>query len=241
MAGERRLRIVAKLTGDRAAGLRTKQLCEACAEVTGASGAGIMLMSGSVPPSSVCTTNEVSALLEQLQFELGEGPSVDAYHQGRPVLEPDLATPSTPRWVAFSGPALEAGVRAVFAFPLQVGTMSLGALSLYCDGPGPLTGDQHADALAMADVAASAVLVMQANAPPGRLAAELESDGDFHYTVHQASGMVAAELEVSVDQALVRLKAYAFGNDRSLTEVVEQVIARTLRFDDPSGEKDPGP
>lgn len=239
MGGERRIRIVAKLLGGRAPGLKTKRLCEVSAEVTGVSGAGIMLMSGDVPQGSVCATNEVSALLEQLQFELGEGPCVDAYHQERPVLEPDLATPATPRWIAFTGRALEAGVRAVFGFPLQVGAVRLGALNLYCDQPGSLTDDQHADALAMAEVAVQAVLLMQANAPPGRLAAELEQGGDFHYVVHQASGMVAAELEVSVDQALIRLRAYAFGHDRPLTEVVDDVIARTLRFDDRSGEKDP--
>ena len=241
MGGERRVRIVAKLSGGRAPGLKAKRLCEACAEVTGVSGAGIMLMSGDGPRGSVCTTNEASALLEQLQFELGEGPGVDAFHQEQPVLEPDLAAPITPRWLAFTGPALEAGARAVFGFPIQAGAVRLGALNLYCDRPGSLTDHQHADARVMADVAALAVLVMQANAPPGRLAAELELGGDFHYIVHQASGMVAAELEVSVDQALIRLRAYAFGNDRPLAEVVEDVIARTLRFDDRSGEKDPGP
>jgi len=232
VVGERRLRIVAKLTGGRAPGLKTKRLCDVCAEVTGVTGAGIMLISGDVLRGSVCNTNEVSALLEQLQFELGEGPCVDAYHLQRPVLEPDLAAPITPRWLAFTGPALEAGVRAIFAFPVQVGAVRLGALNLYCDRPGPLTDDQHADALVMAEVAAQAVLVMQANAPPGRLAAELEAGGDFHYVVHQASGMVAATLEVSVDQALIRLRAGAFGNDRALAEVVEDVVARTLRFDD---------
>jgi hypothetical protein len=189
----------------------------------------------------VCTTDEVSTLVEQLQFELGEGPCVDAYHQDRPVLEPDLAAPVTPRWLAFTGPAVEAGVRAIFGFPLEVGAVRLGALNLYCDRPGSLTDDQHADALVMADITAQALLVMQANAPPGRLAAELEAGADFQYVVHQASGMVAAQLEVSVGQALIRLRAYAFGNDRPLAEVAEDVVARRLRFDDRSGEKDPGP
>jgi hypothetical protein len=64
---------------------------------------------------------------------------------------------------------------------------------------------------------------------------------DFHYVVHQASGMVAAQLEVSVAQALIRLRAYAFGNDRPLTEVAKDVVARRLRFDAQSGEKDPRP
>jgi hypothetical protein len=217
---------------------QTRRLCEACAEITGTSGAGIMLMSGDVPRGSVCTTDAVSELIEQLQYALGEGPCVDAFRQDRPVLEPDLASPKSPRWVGFTEPALAAGVRAVFGFPLQVGAVRLGALNLYCDRPGALSDDQHADALVAADVAAQAVLVLQANAPPGQLAVELESGADFQYVVHQASGMVSAQLEVGVAQALIRLRAYAFGNERRLVDVAQEVVARTLRFDADSGQKD---
>lgn len=202
-------------------------------------GAGIMLMWGDLPRGSVCTTDEVSALIEQLQYDLGEGPCVDAHQLERPVLEPDLADPADPRWLAFSGPALDAGVRAVFGFPLRVGAVRLGALNLYRDRPGPLDGEQHADALVMADVAAEAVLLLQAEAPPGEMAAELEAGGEFQYVVHQAAGMVSVQLGVTVGQALIRLRAYAFGNDRPLTQVARDVVSRTLRFDVASGEKDP--
>jgi GAF domain-containing protein len=202
------------------------------------SGAGIMPMSGDVPYGSLCSANEMSDLIEQLQYALGEGPCVDAYRQDYPVLEPDLAQPDTPRWLAFTPPAIAAGVRAVFGFPLQVGSVHLGALNLCRDRPGPLSDDQHADALVMAGIAAQAVLVLQTGAPPERLASELGACADFHYEVHQASGMVAAQLEVSVGQALVRLRAYAFGNDRALNEVAKDVVARKLRFDAASGEKD---
>lgn len=241
MAGERRQRILSQLVAEPGGEVETKRLCAVCAEVTGMSGAGIMLMSGDVPWGSVCTTNDVSAVIEQLQYALGEGPCVDAYQQDRPVLEPDLAEPDTPRWLAFTGPAVEAGVRAIFGFPLQVGAIRLGALNLYCDRPGPLTDEQHADALAMAGVAAQAVFVLQAGASPGKLAEALEAGADFQYVVHQASGMVAAQLDVSVGNALIRLRAYAFGNDRRLTEVARAVVARTLRFDARNDEQDPRP
>ena len=231
MSGERRTRILAKLAAGTGPDGEAKRLCEVCAEVTNMTGAGIMLMSGEVPRGSVCTTDDVSALVEQLQYELGEGPCVDAYHHDQPVLEPDLAAPHTPRWLAFSGPAVEAGVGAVFGFPLQVGEIRLGALNLYRDEPGPLTDEQHADALVMADVAAEAVLALQAGAPPGMLAEALETHGEFHYVVHQASGMVAAQLGISVGQALIRLRADAFGSGRSLADVAADVVARTLRFD----------
>src|ERR1700730_6963186 len=241
MRGDRTARILAQFRSGADAVPATARLCEVCAAVSLMSGAGIMLMSGDLPVGSACTTNDVSALIEELQFTRGEGPCVDAYHEDWPVLEPDLADPVTSRWPAFGPPALAAGARAVFGFPLRVGAVRLGALNLYRDRPGPLTDDQYEDALLLAGVAAQAVLVLQAHASPGKLAAELEAGADFHYVVHQASGMVAAQLEVSVGQALIRLRAYAFGHGRPLTKVAQDVVARKLRFDDRNGEKDPAP
>jgi GAF domain len=224
---DRRQQIVARLAGPEP-GAETARLCRVCAEVTGMTGAGIMLMSGDFPHGSLCTTDEVSALIERLQYDLGEGPCVDAYQLGHPVLEPDLADPVAPRWVAFTAPAVAAGVRAVFGFPLHVGAVRLGALNLYRDRPGPLDGQQRADTLMMSDVAAEAVLLLQADAPQGLVSAELEAGAD----------MVSVQLGVTVGQALVRLRAYAFGNDRPLADVARDVVARTLRFDEASGEKD---
>jgi len=238
--GARRLAILDQLK-DAGGEFATKRLCAVCAEVAGATGAGIMLMSGDMHRGSICSTDEVSALIEQLQYDLGEGPCIDAWRLDRPVAEPDLAAASSTRWMAFTPPAVAAGARAVFGFPLQVGAVRLGALNLYCDRPRPLTDSEHADALLMAGIAAQVVLVMQAGAPAGQVASELEAGADFQYVVHQASGMVAAQLDVSVAVALIRLRAYAFGNDRTLVDVARDVVARELRFDAQSGEDDPTP
>lgn len=237
---DRRLAILAQLRGD-GGDIDVKRLCHVSVDLTGATGAGLMLMSGETQRGSICTTDDVSALLERLQFELGEGPCVDACRLDRPVAEPDLAAPRITRWMAFTPPAVAAGARAVFGFPLQVGAVRLGALNLYCDEARPLTDGQHRDALLMASVAAHTVLAIQAGAPAGQLAAGLEAGAEFQYVVHQASGMVAAQLEVSVGQALVRLRAHAFGNDRHLVDVARAVVARTLRFDALSGEADATP
>jgi hypothetical protein len=235
--GDRRLRILAELKGEGPLGLGSNRLCDVSARVTEATGAGIMLMTGDFPRGSLCTTDEISALIEELQFTFGEGPCVDAFRNDAPVLEPDLVNPENTRWVAFSGPAIEAGARAVFGFPLQVGAVRLGALNLYRNYSGPLTNDQHANALVMADVAAQAVLVLQANAAPGQLAAEVERHANFQYIVHQASGMIAAQLGIGVNEALLRLRAHAIGNERRLAEVAADVVNRKLRLDNQTGGK----
>jgi hypothetical protein len=131
-----------------------------------------MLMPDDVAQGSLCTTDATSALIEQVQFTLGEGPCVDAQRLGRPVLEPDLAGAGPGWWAAFAEPVVAAGVGAVFGFPLWLGAVRLGALNLYRGRAGDLTDDQHADALVfvLADMAAEMILLMQARAPAGTLA-----------------------------------------------------------------------
>ena len=229
MAGDRLRRVLAALSagGD---GWSSARLCGACPQIVGVSGAGVMLMSGDIPQGSLCATDEVSQLIEDLQYTFGEGPCVDAYQQDQVVAEPDLAGPVTRRWPGFTPSALDAGVRAVFGFPLRSGTVRLGALNLHRDMPGPLTGDQHADALVVADVAARWVLEAQAGAPPGTVAEELEAGADFHFTVHNAAGIVSAQRGISITEALIRLRAFSFSSDRPLADVAQDVIARTLRL-----------
>jgi hypothetical protein len=207
-------------------------LCQVCAGVSRMSGASVTLMTERASVS-VGTTNEISALLEDLQFTLGEGPGLDAYAEARPVLEPDLAHPDTARWPAFAPPAVHAGARAVFSFPLSLDSVHLGALNLYRDTPGTLTPDQWADGLVLGAVATVVILGMQAEAPSGDLAPELEEGADFRLAVHQAAGMVAAQLDVDTTEGLLWLRGYACSNDRSVSHVADDVLTGRLRFDDP--------
>jgi hypothetical protein len=214
----------------------TGRLCRVAAELTDMTGAGIMVMVGNQPHTSICTSGGVSALIEELQYTLGEGPCVDAYQLGRPVLEPDLAAPRVARWPAFSHPAVAGGARAVFGFPMTVGSVRLGALNLYRDRPGPLTPDQHTDAAIVATVAGRTVITMQTGADPGSLGTELEAGSNLRLVVHQATGMVAEQLGITVTDALVRLRAHAFSQDHTLTDVANDVVAGRFRFGQPSGD-----
>jgi len=229
MAGDRLRRILAELADGESSWPATR-LCAVGPQITGANGVGVMLMSGDIPSGSLCSSDDVSQLIEDLQYTLGEGPCVDAYRGDQFVTEPDLADPQTRRWFAFTPPALQAGVRAVFGFPLRVGTVRLGALNLYRDRPGELSTDQHADALVLADLTARWVLDTQAGAPSGVVAEELEVGAEFHFAVHNAAGIVSVQEGISVTEALIRLRAFAYSHDRLLADVAQDVIARKLRL-----------
>src|SRR2546429_5309113 len=153
MAGDRLHRILADLSAGGVDVWSSARLCRGFVKIVGVDGAGVMLMSGDIPRGSLCSTNEVSHLIEELQYTLGEGPCVDAYQQDKVVTEPDLADPVTRRWPAFTPPTLQAGVRGIFGFPLRVGSVRLGALNPYRGRSRPRRGGQHAAAPVGAGVA----------------------------------------------------------------------------------------
>ena len=235
MSSERLLRVLGQLTRDDELTPPMIRICEVGTRLSGTTGAGLMLMAAEVPHRTVCVTDDVSRAIEDLQHTLGEGPCLDAYHEGQAVLEPDLAHPNRPRWSAFTPAAVAAGARAIFGFPLQIGATRLGALNLYRDTSGPLSDEQFADVSVMAEVAARSVIDLQSHAPPGDLAEELRDGTSYHHVVHQASGMVSVQLGVTVGEAMVRLRARAFAMEQPLVDVAQAVVARRLRFDEPDG------
>lgn len=207
------------------------RVCVACARVPPVTGAGIILSAGGEIRTSLGKSDPVEGVIEEAQFTYGEGPCVDAARHSAPVHEPDLAGSGLIRWPIFAARAVEAGVAAVFALPLQVGATYLGAMNFYRDRPGPLSHQQITDVLAIAELVAHAVIGLQAAAPPGALAPAL-ADVPFRAQVHQATGMISAQLDVGMAEALVRLRGVAYTEDRPIDEVAGRVLTGTLRFDD---------
>lgn len=205
-------------------------LCGACCELLSVSGAAVTVTADGVP-GLLCSSDATAAGLEDLQATLGEGPSVDARHLGMPVGEPRLAAPRHPRWLAFLEPAAAGGAAAIFAFPMRVGAVQVGVLTLYQRDCGALSEDQHSAALLIADVLTHTILAIQAKAPPGVVADTLRLFTGHGAEVHQAAGMIAARLEMSVGKALVVLRARAYGADRTLADTAREIVAGRLSID----------
>jgi len=228
-AYDRWLRIVTALGAREGPEPTPAGMCSAASDLLAAGGVGLLVMAEGVPGAGFAS-NRLAEALEDLQFTLGIGPRVDAHARGIPIIESDLA--AIPEcWVGFGGAAVEAGVGSVFSFPLRLGAARVGALTVYQLGSGPLRGEVYADALVWADVITRALLAGQVGLPAGSLAVGLADEGSFDPRVHQASGMVSAQLEVSVGEALTRLRARAFADGIPLTAVAGEVVVRRLRFD----------
>lgn len=202
-----------------------ERLTAACADVLPETGVGLVLRTGDGPVATVAASGEQVALMEELQFTLGEGPCVTAVATRRPVLEADLARSGPPRWPAFTAGALDAGIRAVFALPLLIGTVRLGSFALYRKRAGPLSDHAFAEALSFADVATAVLLHLRAHRADGPM--RLIED---RAEVHQATGVVSVRAGVPLEQALVLLRARAFATDRPVSAVARDVLSGVLEI-----------
>jgi hypothetical protein len=204
------------------------RLCRTCAAELGVSGMSLALIVSGHDPGTIAASDERAAMLVDLQFGLGQGPSIDAFEIRRAVLEPELA--SAGRWPVFAPEAIAAGAAAVFSLPLQVGAARFGALTLHRDRPGPLGPDILAYALVIAEVASEITLCLQAQVPPGSLHQVVEDLLAQRTVVYQATGMILVQLDVSPEDALVALRGRAYAEGRHVGELAADVVAHRLRF-----------
>ena len=231
----RRARIMAAVA-DHESGARASHLAERlgrfAVDEMALSGCALVLMAGADSASLLAGAGPHAQTITGLQMELGEGPCLDAHARGIPVLLPDLSAESANRWPTFAAAALAAGVHAEFSLPLTVGSGGIGTLDLCRDRTGMLSDDNMADALVAADIARDAVLYQQyAPGGPG-LPELLATAGTDRIVIHQATGMIAAQLDESIANVLARLRAAAFAGGRSMYDLAQDVVERRVRFDD---------
>jgi hypothetical protein len=212
--------------------------CVAAVAAVGVTGAWLIAVNGMEAGHLMRVTDEASELLAELQLTLGEGPGPDAVARGGPVLASDLdEMQAVRRWPAFAPAARQAGAAAIFAFPLQLGAIRTGVMSLYRARSGPLNAFQLGDALIFADTATMLLLDAQdrtagdaagsAGAGPGGQPADLTR---HRAEIDQATGMLTEQLGVGVAEAFIRLRAYAYAHDRRLSDLARDIVARRLRL-----------
>ena len=206
-----------------------EQVCRAYVMGLDVDGAAISLLTASTSSQTLCATDATAELLEELQFSLGEGACVEAAVTGRPVLVADMHhSTEVSRWPTFAAAVVEqSDVGALFAVPFQWGAINLGVLDLYRTAPGSLSDVQLRDAISAADMAALMFLGVRTDSGDGEW---LDHSVYGRAEIHQATGMVLAQLGVSATDALARMRAYAFVEQRLLSDVAHDVVSRRLRF-----------
>lgn len=231
MSADRREHLETLLAEHHSAADLLRRICELCVTELTVSGARVRVLG----PTSVdgggalvYSSDELGARLDDLAVTAGSGPCIDAFELGRPMLVPNLTADG--RWPGFTADAVTAGAAAVFSFPLQVGGVRLGVLEMHRRSIGSLTPAQLTDALLLADAATDTIFDDVHGVAPLTLSGLV----DIQAEVHQATGMVAVDMRVSLAEALLRIRGHAFARHMTLPEVAKEIIERRLRLD--SGE-----
>lgn len=208
------------------------RLCQACVDLLGVDGAAISVVHDGVTSGTFGSSGASSRRWDQLQFDFGEGPCLDAVRRGGVISVVDLADPEETRWPVFSAALIADGVRSVFAFPVRIAAARIGALDLFRRVPGPFEDEVWEGADWASQLAALPLLDLMGSdvdweaigdgAPWSQLAS-LE-----RVEVYQATGMLQVQLDVDAAEALARLRGYAFANEMTVSEVAWKIVERQL-------------
>jgi hypothetical protein len=207
-----------------------RRLCAVAATTLSASGVGLSVLARDGVRAVSTGSDLASEKLEDLQFLLGEGPCVDALAARRPVLVADLDAAAHRRWPGYAPAAHDNGVRAVFAFPLQVGAARLGAMDVFRAVSGALSAAELRHALLFAEIAVTTLLDGQDRALDGAVGG-LDDQITHSAALFQAQGMVMVQLDVSLTEALTRIRAHTFAENRPLNDVANDIVGGVLHLE----------
>jgi hypothetical protein len=203
------------------------RLCRAAALELALDQVSVTVMTAAGSSVVVASSGPAELGVDELQFDLGEGPGQDAYAAGRPVLVPDLRA-SDGRWPGFASAAIQRDVLGVFSFPLQFGAVRFGVLTCVRRAARPLGQQELTACLIFAEVTTELLLDSSPTGdhPDPDLRAALKTRNE----VYQAQGMLTVDLGVTLEVALARMRAAAFSEGVSLQQIAADIVAgrRTL-------------
>ena len=205
------------------------RICDSCVAALPVDGASLSLMVDGGTRERVGASGVAAGSIVELEITVGEGPGLDAFNSGNPILVADIEGEERSYWPAFADGAAALGTRAIFAFPLQLGAIRFGTFTLTRQAPGPLPSDALSQILRASDVTSLLLLGTHGELAEGFDANWLE-ETTWTREVHQATGMVMSQLGVGVEEAFVRLRGYAFAHGLPLSKVANQVVTRHMTF-----------
>ena len=202
-------------------------LADRCVEVLDVGAAGLMLVAPDGDLRVMASSSETMRVLELFELQSREGPCLDCYRTGQPVVNQDLAT-ADGRWPRFAAEALAVGFRSVHALPMRLRGTVIGALNLFHVEPGEMRRSDVESAQALADVATIAILQHRAALEAQVLNEQLNHALNSRIVIEQAKGMVAEREGLDMEQAFSMLRNHARNHNLRLVDVARDVIAGTV-------------
>ena len=202
-------------------------LTDRCVEVLGVGAAGLMLVAPEGDLRVMASSSEAMRVLELFEIQSQEGPCLDSYRTGLPVMNQDL-TKVNGRWPRFAEEALAAGFRSVHALPMRLRGVVLGALNLFFVEVGEMKQGDIDAAQAMADVATIAILQHRAALEAQLVNEQLNHALNSRIVIEQAKGMIAERENLNMEQSFALLRNHSRNHNLRLVDVARDIITAKL-------------
>ncbi len=206
---------------------QTWRLGEAMRRMLRAEGVAITVGYLSDSRITLCASDEVADMLESLQEVTGEGPGYEAARNGVMVVA-ELDGDADRRWPMLTQTLEEKyGPLRVYAIPVHAGGALEGVATLYTGLHGSLS-EPPARVAFLANAVGAALLTDAAEHPEAHL--EGNEGWSSRSLVHQATGMVMAQVHVTPEDALALLRGHAYALATDINDVAEHVVDRRINF-----------
>jgi GAF domain-containing protein len=199
------------------------RLCARCVDTLDVASAGVMLVAPSGELQVIASSSEEMRVLELLQLQADEGPCVDAYREGRPIVNLELSAVGG-RWPHFTPRAVAAGFASVHSLPMRLRGRTIGALNLFRAASGALAPADVVAAQALADVATIALLQHQTAVNAQVLNTQLNQALNSRIIIEQAKGKVSESAGLDMDDAFRRIRRHARSHNLRLTDLCRAII-----------------
>jgi len=184
--------------------------------VGGCDAASVSIIYGKKSVDTPAATDDMAVIGDQLQYELNEGPCLDAIWEEETVYVPDLA--SDPRWLNWGPRTVQVtGARSSFSVRLFTVQDTLGALNMYSSTTAGFNAEDKAEGLALAAHIAVAVAA-------ARNIEQLEVAMDSRTLIAQACGMVMERFDIDAVRAFAVLTRLSSNQNVKLREVAAEMV-----------------
>ncbi|SDU76734.1 GAF domain-containing protein [Jiangella alkaliphila] len=198
-------------------------LAECSVEFLQADAAGLMLADQRGQLQVLACTSDQVRVLELFELQNSEGPCLDCFTTGEPVVNVDLADVAT-RWPRFHAATADSGFRSVHSLPMRLRGQIIGAMNLFCTHQSTLSDDDITVGQALCDVATIGLLQERTMRQGEVLAEQLQGALNTRVLIEQAKGVLAERLNLALEDAFTLMRAHARRSQQRLTDVARTVI-----------------
>jgi GAF domain-containing protein len=208
----------------------TQTLVDRCFELFGTA-AGVLISEPNGTLRVLASSSDELGVVELFEIQALEGPCLDCFRSGVPVIDQDLAGAGA-RWPRFVSVATDAGYRSVHALPIRLRDEVVGALNLFMDHPNPFDVFDIKMAQAFADAIAITILQARALQDSYSLGEQLQSALNGRVFIEQAKGILAERAHLSVHDSFIKIRNYARGHNRKITDVSQDIVSGAIKLHD---------